>query len=199
MILLLDLNDSFVFTLAGYLAQLGQEARVMRAARTSLEEIRALKPGGIVLSPGPDAPAQAPLALEVIRQLGGRIPILGVCLGHQCIAAAYGARVERSAHPRHGMASLITHDGRGIFRDLPSPLLGARYHSLAVVPASVPPDLEITALADDGEVMGVRHRRFPVEGVQFHPESILTEHGLRMMGNFVGVGAGGGSRWSVGA
>jgi para-aminobenzoate synthetase component 2 len=184
-ILLVDHDDSFVHILAGYLVQLGEHAEVVRANQLTCDAIRDRAPTHIVLSPGPHSPSEAPLARDIVVTFGPTTPILGVCLGHQCIAAAYGAEVGRARHPRHGMTSLISHDRRRLYTDIPSPLLATRYHSLAVIPTSVPPTLEITALADDGEIMGLRHREYPVEGVQFHPESILTEHGMAMMANFV--------------
>ena len=184
MILLLDHEDSFVHTLAGYLSQLGATPRVVRDDAITLAEVAALAPDGIVLSPGPCTPHDCPLALAVVRSLGPTIPILGVCLGHQVIATALGATVDR-ATPRHGMTSVITHDGLGVFQGLPSPLNATRYHSLAVRHGTLPPELLITARSEDGEVMAIRHCEWPVEGVQFHPESVLTEHGMAMIGNWL--------------
>jgi anthranilate synthase/aminodeoxychorismate synthase-like glutamine amidotransferase len=163
---------------------LGHPAEVVRDDALTLEEVRARSPRGIILSPGPCTPEDCPLALDVVRTLGAITPILGVCLGHQVIAAALGATVAPTA-PRHGRTSPIHHDGRGIFTGLPSPLDATRYHSLAVEEATVPAALDVTAHADDGVVMGVRHREWPVEGVQFHPESVLTTHGMAMMKNWL--------------
>jgi anthranilate synthase component 2 len=191
MIVLLDHDDSFVHTLARYVAELGEESRVIRARTTTVAALAALTPSHIILSPGPRTPRDCPVAINVVRRLGGKIPILGVCLGHQCVAAAYGADVQRSAHPRHGRTSEIAHDGRGVFAGLPTPLRATRYHSLAVVASSIPDVLEVTATSDDGEIMGIRHRSDAVEGVQFHPESVLTEWGHAMLANFVGKSAAG--------
>jgi anthranilate synthase/aminodeoxychorismate synthase-like glutamine amidotransferase len=186
MILLLDHEDSFVHTLARYVEELGETPEVVRIDRLTLADVRRMAPSRIILSPGPGTPEACTLALDVVRALGATTPILGVCLGHQVIATAYGARVGRAAHPRHGRTSPIRHDGLGIFAGLPSPMDATRYHSLAVVEASVPAALIVSAHADDGEVMGVRHRHYPVEGVQFHPESVLTPWGKEMVGNFLG-------------
>jgi anthranilate synthase/aminodeoxychorismate synthase-like glutamine amidotransferase len=185
-ILLIDHDDSFVFTLAGYVSRLGADAVVRRATTLSIAEVISLQPAQIILSPGPGAPEACALALEVVDKLAPIIPILGVCLGHQVIAIAYGAIVERAGHPRHGLTSSIAHDGRGIFEQLATPLLATRYHSLSVRADTVKPPLQVTASADDGEVMGLRHTEHRVEGVQFHPESVLTEHGLQMIANFIG-------------
>ena len=185
MILLLDHDDSFVFTLARYVEELGEAPVVLRTQGVTLDVIRAMAPTRIILSPGPGTPEACTLALDVVRTLGATTPILGVCLGHQVIATACGATVARAAHPRHGRTSPITHDGVGVFAELPSPLEATRYHSLAVVEATLPPELMLTARADDGEVMGIRHRTHPVEGVQFHPESVLTTMGFRMVRNFL--------------
>lgn len=186
MILLLDHDDSFVFTLARYVEELGEAPLVVRVDRLTLDDVRAMAPSRIILSPGPGRPEECTLALEVVRALGATNPILGVCLGHQVIATAYGATVARAAHPRHGRTSSITHDGLGVFAGLPSPLEATRYHSLAIVESSLPAELVVTAHSDDGEVMGIRHRTHPVEGVQFHPESVLTTWGRAMVGRFVG-------------
>jgi anthranilate synthase component 2 len=185
MILLLDHDDSFVQTLAAYVSELGAEPRVMRARDMTVTHVAALAPERIILSPGPRTPRECPLAIDVVRHLGATIPILGVCLGHQCIAAAFGAAVEPTPHPRHGSASAITHDGRGVFAGVPSPFQATRYHSLAVVATSIPESLEVTASADDGDIMGIRHRAYRIEGVQFHPESVLTEWGHRLLANFL--------------
>lgn len=185
MILLLDHDDSFVYTLAAYLALEGAEPVVRRDDALTFDEVASMQPERIVLSPGPGTPSECPLALRIVRELGPGIPILGVCLGHQVIAEAHGAKVARAEHPRHGRTSVVEHDGVGIFRGLPNPLEATRYHSLAVVEPTVPDDLIITARADDGEVMGIRHRTYPVEGVQFHPESVLTEHGAQMIRNWL--------------
>lgn len=187
MILLLDHEDSFVHTLADYLRQLGAATTVLRVGDTSLEQISAIGPDGILLSPGPCSPTEAPLSIAVVQRLGPVIPILGVCLGHQIIAASWGAVVRRASAPRHGMTSPIRHDGQGVLAGLPSPLVGTRYHSLAVEERSLPPELVATAWAeDDGELMGIRHRSHPTEGVQFHPEALLTEGGMRLLGNWLG-------------
>ncbi|MGH7594526.1 MAG: anthranilate synthase component II [Gemmatimonadales bacterium] len=191
MILLLDHDDSFVFTLARYLAELGAEPRVIRATEASVHAIAAHPPAHILLSPGPGTPEDWPITLDIIRALGPSVPVLGVCLGHQCIAAACGASVTRSRHPRHGRTSMVWHDGRGVLMDVPSPFRAARYHSLAIDATAIPPALIVTAIADDGEIMGVRHREQPMEGVQFHPESVLTDWGHRMLANFVGVTSAG--------
>ena len=185
MILLLDHDDSFVFNLARYVEELGEAAQIIRASAITLPGVAALRPDRIILSPGPGTPRDCPLTIAVIREFGPVMPILGVCLGHQCIAEAYGAVVSRARYPRHGMTSAIAHDGRGVLSGLPSPFRATRYHSLAISPDSVPPELELTALADDGEIMGVRHRTHPVEGVQFHPESVSSEHGHRLLQNFI--------------
>jgi anthranilate synthase/aminodeoxychorismate synthase-like glutamine amidotransferase len=184
-ILLLDHDDSFVHVLADYLRQLGAGTSVVRDTAITLAAVTVMAPRGIVLSPGPGHPDECTLAQDVVRTLGATTPILGVCLGHQVIATALGGVVTRAAHPRHGQTSRVVHDGRGVFRGLPSPLDAMRYHSLAVDPATVPHALVVTATADDGTVMGIRHRDWPVEGVQFHPESILTTDGKAMITNWM--------------
>jgi len=177
MILLIDNYDSFVFNLARYVRELGEETVVRRHDATSYEEIEALGPSHIIISPGPCSPGEAGISTDVVRRFGPTIPILGVCLGHQCIGAAYGAV--------HGKAARIDHDGRGVFAGLPSPFLAARYHSLVIARAGLPADLRVTATADDGEIMAVEHVRHPVIGVQFHPESVLTEHGYVLLDRFL--------------
>lgn len=188
MILLLDHDDSFVHTLADYLRQAGAEATVRRTRGLTLDAVHALRPAGIVLSPGPCSPREAPLSAEVVRQLGPHTPILGVCLGHQVVAAALGATIRRARTPRHGMTSPVRHDGGPLYAGLPQRFAATRYHSLVVEAGTLPPALIPTAWAvDDGELMGVRHREWPVEGVQFHPEAILTEAGFRLVENWVGM------------
>lgn len=183
MILMIDNYDSFVHNLARYFRLLGNEVRIARNDALSLEDVAALRPQAIVLSPGPCAPAQAGLCVDLVRAVGDRIPILGVCLGHQCINEAYGGETIHAPAPRHGRSSAITHDGTGIFKGLPSPFLAGRYHSLICRLAPDSP-LRVTATADDGTIMAVSHATFPVHGVQFHPESILTDHGLDLLKNF---------------
>lgn len=184
MILLIDNYDSFVHNLARYFGELGRERRVIRNDAISAGEISALRPQAIVLSPGPCTPAQAGISLELVRIFAGQIPLLGVCLGHQAIAESFGGRLRPARQPRHGKSSLIRHDGKSIFLGLPNPLRAGRYHSLAVdIPLSSP--LEITARAEDGEIMGLAHRAWPLYGVQFHPESILTEKGHDLLANFL--------------
>lgn len=190
MILLLDNYDSFVYNLARYVLELGGRAEVVRSDATTVDAIRRAAPSHIIISPGPCTPAEAGISTEVVGALGPEVPILGVCLGHQCIGAAYGGRIVRARHPMHGKSSEIRHRGTGIFRDLPSPLRGGRYHSLAVDRGTLPDCLRVTAETDDGEIMGLEHREFPVHGVQFHPESILTEGGYDLLQRFLAVRAG---------
>ena len=185
MILLLDNYDSFVFNLARYIEELGCPAMVVRSDRISVPEIERLSPAAIVISPGPCTPREAGVSVEVVQRLGATVPILGVCLGHQAIAAAYGGRVDRADEPVHGRTSLIQHSALGLFADLPQPLTVARYHSLIVNETGLPPDLRITARTADGIVMGLEHIRHPVFGVQFHPESILTSGGHLLLSNFL--------------
>jgi anthranilate synthase/aminodeoxychorismate synthase-like glutamine amidotransferase len=186
-ILVIDNYDSFTYNLVQYLGELGAKPEVVRNDAVDMSGISAMRPERIVISPGPGTPDDAGISLEVIRGLGSGIPILGVCLGHQAIGQAFGATVARARRQMHGKTSAVDHDGRGVFRGVPSPFSATRYHSLAVLADTVPEDLEISARADDGEVMGLRHRRWPVEGVQFHPEAILTEHGKILLANFLGV------------
>ncbi|HXI19743.1 MAG TPA: aminodeoxychorismate/anthranilate synthase component II, partial [Gemmatimonadales bacterium] len=190
MILLLDNYDSFVYNLARYVAELGAEAVVRRNDALTVAEVEALGPSHIILSPGPCTPTEAGISTEVVRRLGPRIPMLGVCLGHQCIGAAYGAEIVRARRPMHGKTSRISHRGEAIFTGLPSPFIATRYHSLVIAPDSIPPQLQVLATAEDGEIMAVRHRVDPVVGVQFHPESVLTEHGYRMLDWFLTGGRG---------
>jgi anthranilate synthase component 2 len=185
MLLMIDNYDSFTWNLVQYLGELGADVHVYRNDAITLTEIAAWEPGQIVISPGPCTPNEAGISVPLVREFAGRIPILGVCLGHQAIGQAFGGRVVRAQRVMHGKLSPIAHDGRGVFTGLPSPFVATRYHSLAIERASLPAELEITATAEDGEIMGVRHRRLAVEGVQFHPEAILTEHGRALLGNFL--------------
>jgi anthranilate synthase/aminodeoxychorismate synthase-like glutamine amidotransferase len=189
MILVIDNYDSFTYNLVQYLGELGATLEVVRNDALDVDAVARLAPERIVISPGPGNPDQAGVSLDVIRRLGPTTPILGVCLGHQAIGQAFGATVARARVQMHGKTSDIRHDGRGVFTGLPNPFVATRYHSLVVVPDTVPGDLEVTARAEDGEVMGLRHRRYPVEGVQFHPESILTVEGKRLLANFLGIRA----------
>jgi anthranilate synthase/aminodeoxychorismate synthase-like glutamine amidotransferase len=184
-VLLVDNFDSFVWNLAQALGALGADPVVARPDAVDAARLAEEPPDRLVISPGPRGPAEAGVSVDAIRALAGRVPILGVCLGHQCIAAAFGGRVARSPAPRHGKTSEIRHDGRGLLRGLPNPLRAARYHSLAVEEAGLPADLEVSARSDDGVVMGIRHRALPVEGVQFHPESFLTPDGPALLRNFL--------------
>ena len=185
MILLIDNYDSFVHNLARYVHELGGDAMVRRNDAVTVDEVRALAPSHVIISPGPCSPAEAGISTELVRALGPTTPILGVCLGHQCIGAAYGGEIVRARQPMHGKTSRIHHHGEGVFAGLPSPFVATRYHSLVIAPASVPAELRVTATAEDGEIMAVRHERHPVEGVQFHPESVLTEYGYRMVDRFL--------------
>ena len=187
MILVIDNYDSFTYNLVQYLGELGATLEVVRNDALDVDAVVKLAPERIVISPGPGNPDQAGVSLEVIRRLGPTTPILGVCLGHQAIGQAFGATVARARVQMHGKTSEIQHDGRGVFAGLSNPFVATRYHSLVVLPDTVPADLEVTARAEDGEVMGLRHRRYPVEGVQFHPESILTVEGKRLLANFLGA------------
>ena len=185
MILLIDNYDSFVYNLARYVRELGETPLVRRHDAISIEEIVALGPSHIVISPGPCSPAEAGISTELVRRVGPSIPILGVCLGHQCIGAAYGGRILRAGAPMHGKTSQIHHTGTGLFRGLPTPFTATRYHSLVIGPASLPASLKVTATSEDGEIMAVQHVEHPVHGVQFHPESVLTEHGYRLLDHFL--------------
>jgi len=186
-ILLLDNYDSFTYNLAQYLGELGCQVEVHRNDRISVEQIARRKPERIVISPGPCTPQEAGISVELIQKLGGKIPILGVCLGHQAIGAAYGGKVIRAPKLFHGKTSEIQHDGKGIFRNLPNPFTATRYHSLIVERKSLPRELRVTAETSDGIIMGLCHRRHKVAGVQFHPESVLTQAGKQLLRNFLGL------------
>jgi anthranilate synthase/aminodeoxychorismate synthase-like glutamine amidotransferase len=186
MLLTIDNYDSFTYNLVQYLGELGAELEVYRNDAITVDEVERLAPAGIVVSPGPGTPADAGVSMPVIRRCAERIPILGVCLGHQAIGEVFGGVVERGPVPVHGKTALIHHDGRGVFAGLPSPFEATRYHSLVVRRAGLPACLEISAESEDGLIMGLRHHTLPVEGVQFHPESILTASGKALLGNFLG-------------
>lgn len=184
-VLVVDNYDSFVYNLVQYLGELGSEPLVVRNDTHSVDELMQMECDAILISPGPGRPEEAGVTCELIRAAAGRVPLLGVCLGHQAIGHVFGASVVRAPELRHGKTSHITHDGAGVFASLPSPLEVTRYHSLVIDTASIPSDLEVTATASDGTVMGVRHRKYEIEGLQFHPESILTQHGHTMLQNFL--------------
>ena len=185
MLILIDNYDSFTYNLVNYLGELGASVEVWRNDAITADAVLARRPDGIVLSPGPCDPDQAGICLELIGKAAGKVAILGVCLGHQAIGQAFGGRIVRAPKLMHGKTSPISHNGQGVFAGLPSPFTATRYHSLTIDPASVPAVLEVTARADDGVIMGVAHRRLPVHGVQFHPESIASEHGHALLGNFL--------------
>ncbi len=185
MLLLLDNYDSFTYNLYQYLSELGADVTVIRNDKTTIKDIEGMAPEGIVISPGPCTPSEAGISNDVIRHFGPKLPVLGVCLGHQCIGEAYGATVDRAGEIRHGKTSMIHHDGQGVFTGLPDPFEAIRYHSLVIYPETLPDSLEITARTDNGLVMGVRHKEHPVEGVQFHPESIMTKVGHDLLRNYL--------------
>ena len=185
MLLMIDNYDSFTYNLVQYFGELGAEVRVVRNDKITLEEVATLAPGRIVISPGPCSPNEAGISVPLIREFAGKIPMLGVCLGHQAIGQAFGGEVVHAGRVVHGKTSTISHSGLGLFRGLPNPFVATRYHSLALRRATLPACLEVTAESEDGEIMGVRHREFAVEGVQFHPESFLTENGHALLRNFL--------------
>lgn len=185
MILVIDNYDSFTYNLVQYLGELGADLQVYRNDQITLEEIEALAPEGIVISPGPCTPKEAGISVPLIQRFASQIPILGVCLGHQSIGQAFGGRIVRAPRLMHGKTSLIYHDSRNLFQGIPNPFTACRYHSLVIERESLPDCLEITAETDQGEIMGVRHKTFPVEGVQFHPESVVTEYGKVLLKNFL--------------
>ena len=185
MVLLIDNYDSFVHNLARYVRELGRPTTVVRNDALTVAAVAALGPSHVIVSPGPGTPDDAGVSLALIARLGATVPILGVCLGHQAIGQAYGGRVVRARRPMHGKTSAIHHDGEGVFRGLPQPLRATRYHSLVVTPEGLPDDLVVTARSEEGEIMGLRHRRHPVVGVQFHPEAVLTEHGHDLLAAFL--------------
>jgi anthranilate synthase/aminodeoxychorismate synthase-like glutamine amidotransferase len=191
MIFVLDNYDSFTYNLVQYLGELGEKVEVRRNDEISISQLEQLRPKRILISPGPCTPSEAGISVELIRNFAGKVPILGVCLGHQAIGEAFGGKVVRAKNLMHGKTSEIQHDGRGVFRDLPSPFTATRYHSLIVSNDRLPQELEITAHArdagDENVIMGLRHRRYPVEGVQFHPESVLTQHGKQLLKNFLAL------------
>ncbi len=187
MILLIDNYDSFVYNLARYVSELGYQYQVVRNDAITCAEIKTLQPSHIILSPGPGAPDQAGICLSLIKQLAGQIPILGVCLGHQAIGQAFGARVGKAKQPMHGKASIIAHHQQNLFQGIPSPITPGRYHSLIVENETIPATLEVTAFSTEGEVMALQHRKHAVYGVQFHPESVLTDVGYQLLGNFLAI------------
>jgi len=188
MLLLIDNYDSFTYNLFQYLSELGEEVVVVRNDKTTLEEIDRMEPQRLVISPGPSIPLRAGISNEVIKYFGSRLPILGVCLGHQCVGYSYGATIGRAREIMHGKSSLIYHSNQGVLAGLPNPFPAIRYHSLVVEREGLPDCFEITAWTDDGEIMGLRHRQYPVEGIQFHPESFMTEVGKDVLRNFLNVG-----------
>ena len=183
-LLFIDTFDSFTYNLVQFLGELGACVEVYRNDALTPKQVVEKKPEAIVVSPGPGGPMDAGISKEVIRLAAGKIPVLGVCLGHQCIAEVFGCRICRT-HPVHGKTTVLHHDGKGIFRDIPNPCETARYHSLAVDPKSIQDDIVVTAETDDGVIMGIRHKRFPIEGIQFHPESFMTLHGKAMLANLL--------------
>jgi anthranilate synthase/aminodeoxychorismate synthase-like glutamine amidotransferase len=183
MIVVIDNYDSFVYNLVQYVGDLGADSLVYRNDEVTVDQIADLAPELIIISPGPGDPSDAGISIDLVRRLGGSFPILGVCLGHQAIGAAFGARIRHAAEPMHGKCSAIEHDGKGLFAGLPNSLTVARYHSLVIDRDTLPPDLVVTARSDLGEIMGIRHRTLPIEGVQFHPESLFTDHGVHMVAN----------------
>ncbi|TDM08232.1 MAG: anthranilate/aminodeoxychorismate synthase component II [Ideonella sp. MAG2] len=194
MLLMIDNYDSFTFNLVQYFAELGEDVKVVRNDEITLDEIAAMRPDRLVLSPGPCSPAEAGICVPAIQRFVGQLPILGVCLGHQSIGAALGGRIVRAQTQMHGKTSVLRTDGRGVYRDLPEQFTVIRYHSLVIEEASLPADLEVSSRSEDGEIMGVRHKGLaggpaPLEGVQFHPESILSEHGHAMLRNFLNMGS----------
>jgi anthranilate synthase component 2 len=188
MLLMIDNYDSFTYNLVQYLGELGADVKVVRNDELGVDDVERLRPERIVISPGPCSPNEAGISLELIGRLGAKLPILGVCLGHQAIGQAYGGKVVHAKTLMHGKTSGVQHTGAGVFAGLPSPFTATRYHSLAVERTTLPDCLEVTAWTDDGEIMGLRHRTLPVEGVQFHPEAILTEHGHALLKNFLEAG-----------
>jgi len=185
MILMIDNYDSFTYNLVQYLGEMGEELQVYRNDKVTVDEMEPLKPGRIVISPGPCTPKEAGVSVDAIKHFAGKVPILGVCLGHQSIGYAFGGEIVRAGRLMHGKTSMIQHDGKGVFSGLPNPFEATRYHSLVIERSTMPSCLEITAETDIGEVMGVRHKEFPIEGVQFHPESILTDCGKDLLRNFL--------------
>jgi anthranilate synthase/aminodeoxychorismate synthase-like glutamine amidotransferase len=185
MLLLIDNYDSFTYNLYQYLCELGAEVEVYRNDKIGIEDIDQMAPERIVISPGPCTPKEAGISVETIRHFAGKVPLLGVCLGHQCIGEAFGGVVAGAGEIKHGKMSAITHDGRGVFEGLPNPFEAVRYHSLSIVPETVPDCLEVSARSESGIIMGVRHKELVVEGVQFHPESILTKPGKQLLSNFL--------------
>ena len=185
MLLMIDNYDSFTYNLVQYFGELGERVTVYRNDQLTLNDVDALAPSHVVISPGPCTPNEAGISVDLVREYGARIPILGVCLGHQSIAQAYGGNIVRAPTLMHGKTSMISHEGESLFGEIPTPFQATRYHSLVVEESSLPDCFEITARADDGEIMGIAHRAHPVVGVQFHPESILTQYGLKMLHNFL--------------
>jgi len=185
MLLMIDNYDSFTYNLVQYFGELGADVKVYRNDEITVEQLALMKPAQLVISPGPCTPAEAGISVPAIRELAGKLPILGVCLGHQSIGAAFGGKIVHAKRLMHGKTSPVQHEGQGVFRGLPNPLTCTRYHSLAIERESLPDCLEVTAWTDDGEIMGVRHRTLAVEGVQFHPESILSEQGHQLLRNFL--------------
>lgn len=185
MLLLIDNYDSFTYNLSQYFSELGEEVMVVRNDKTDIKAIEKMSPARIVISPGPSTPLNAGISNDVIKHFGSRLPVLGVCLGHQCVGYSYGGQVKKADKIMHGKSSLIHHSGQGVFAGLPSPFSAIRYHSLMVLRDGLPGCFEITAWTDDGTIMGLKHKRYPVEGIQFHPESFMTEQGKELLKNFL--------------